>query len=238
MSWREKFEPLIDGAKHTAERIIPPEGPLAISLAGGGSRASFQIGALRYLYDHEHIEPDIYTGTSAGAILASALAQYSEPEDQRRALAQVEEIWSAMSSNEDMFTELPWFAKLRTHLPTWMKVVSMRSEGSRKTLTQTIQSAFTEMFSRREEEHGDEIEEQAGGDDDPDTKAISPIETLSTLWEGARATTDLQQIFRGFRSHSSAFLPGPVVQQLLDPEVFDPERLAASAVELRISLVG
>lgn len=236
MSWKEKFEPLIDGAKHTAERIRPPEGPLAISLAGGGSRASFQIGALRYLYDHEHIAPDMYTGTSAGAILASALAQHSDPEDQRRALAQVEEIWSAMTSNEDMFTELPWFAKLRTHLPTWMKVVSMRSEGPRKTLTQTIQTTFSEMFSRRAEEG--EGEDQIEHDDDPDTKAINPIETLSTLWEGARATTDLQQIFRGFRSQTSAFLPGPVVQRLLDPSVFDPARLAASAVELRISMVG
>src|SRR5699024_5498684 len=43
---------------------------------------------------------------------------------------------------------------------------------------------------------------------------------------------------RGFGSEASAFLPGPVVQQLLAPEVFDPVRLAASTTTLRISVVG
>lgn len=232
-SWREKLTPLIDSAKRAVGHAHsePDEGPLAVVLAGGGARASFQIGALRYLYDHEHIAPDIITGTSAGAILASALAQYSEPAEQREALAKVEKIWSNMHTSSEMFEELPWFSKLRTHLPTWMKVVSLRQESHRRTLTQSIQAAFTDMFNKKEE-----AEATAAGS--TVVKAVNPIETLTTLWEGARATTDLQQIIRGFGTETSAFRPGPVVQRLLAPEVFDPLRLSASSVTLRISVVG
>ena len=233
MTWREKFHPLVESTKQAVSKVRAgsreEEGPLAIALAGGGARASFQIGALAYLYDYEEIRPDIFTGTSAGAILSSALAQYSDPESQREALRHVEEIWSNMHSSSDMFEELAWFSKLRTHLPTWMKVVSLRQESHRRSLTQSIQAAFSDMFGKKEE---------AQVAASTEVKAVSPIETLTTLWEGARATTDLQQIIRGFGSEASAFRPGPVVQKLLAPEVFDPLRLAASSVTLRISVVG
>lgn len=208
MSWRSLF------TRHDT-------GPLAIALAGGGSRASFQIGALEYLYDEENLKPEIFTGTSAGAILASALAQYSDADEQRKTLTQVEEIWSGMESSEEMFSERPWFSKLRTHLPMWMKVVSLRQESQRTSLAQSIQTAVVDIFSRENSE-----------------KTISPLQTLTTLWEGARATTDLQQIIRGFGSETSAFEPGPMVQELLAPHIFDPTRLRASSTQLRISVVA
>lgn len=233
MTWREKFHPLVESTKQAVSKARAgsreEQGPLAIALAGGGARASFQIGALAYLYDYEEVVPDIFTGTSAGAILASVLAQYSDPEGQRDALRKVEAIWSNMHSSSDMFEELAWFSKLRTHLPTWMKVVSLRQESHRRSLTQSIQAAFSDMFGKKEE---------AQVAASTEVKAVSPIESLTTLWEGARATTDLQQIIRGFGSEASAFRPGPVVQELLAPEVFDPLRLAASSTTLRISVVG
>lgn len=218
-----------DQATHKDQATQKDQELLAIALAGGGARASFQLGALRYLYDHEHIEPDILTGTSAGAILAAALAQYPTATQQREALTQVEDIWSQMHSSADMFEELAWFGKLRTHLPAWMKVVALRQESHRMSLTQSIQAAFSEMFGKKEE---------ANLAASTDLKAINPLDTLTTLWEGARATTDIQQIIRGFGTEASAFRPGPVVARLLEPDVFDPLRLAASPVKLRISVVG
>jgi len=231
MTWQERLEPLLGRAARALERVRPDSQPLAIALAGGGSRASFQIGALRYLYDHEGISPDIITGTSAGAILASVLAQHPDPADQRAALAKVEEIWSTMSSSSEMFEELEWFAKLRTHLPTWMKVVALRQEPHRRSLTQSIQATFAEMFNRKDDA-------EASSATSATVKAVSPLHSLTTLWEGARATTDLQEILRGFGTETSAFRPGRIVERLLAPEVFDPARLAASGVNLRISVVG
>ena len=58
---------------------------VACVLSGGGSRASFQLGALDYLYRHDPgFTPSIFVGASAGAILASGLAQYSDHDDQHR----------------------------------------------------------------------------------------------------------------------------------------------------------
>src|SRR5690625_1978848 len=224
MTWRKKLHPLIRGGKQH-------EGPLALVLAGGGARASFQIGALRYLYDHQGLNPDIFAGTSAGAILASALAQYDNAGEQRKALTQVEEIWSSMTSSTDMFEELEWFATLRTHLPTWMKVISLGHDNQRTSLTQAIQARFADLFSKKDDDRSIEKGSTEG-------KAASPMETLTTLWEGARAATDLQQIIRGYGKQNSAFQPGNVVNQLLAPDVFDPIRLAAAATTLRISVVG
>lgn len=41
---------------------------VGLVLSGGGARASFQVGALRYLYDEVGITPSVITGTSAGSI--------------------------------------------------------------------------------------------------------------------------------------------------------------------------
>src|SRR5690625_2962245 len=57
--------------------------PTALVLSGGGARASFQLGALRYLYDEVGIEPQIIAGTSAGAILGAMLAQAGDRRGQR-----------------------------------------------------------------------------------------------------------------------------------------------------------
>jgi predicted acylesterase/phospholipase RssA len=54
---------------------IPVTGPvIAIVLAGGGAKGSFEVGAVRYLYD-QGIRPNILCGTSVGAINAAKLAE-------------------------------------------------------------------------------------------------------------------------------------------------------------------
>ena len=50
-------------------------------LSGGGARAGFQVGALRYLCDRVSISPSVITGTSAGAILGTLLAQGDSREE-------------------------------------------------------------------------------------------------------------------------------------------------------------
>lgn len=84
-------------------------------IAGGGARASFQIGALRYLYEREHIAPSVITATSAGAILGSLLAQSKDPAEQLASLRGIEKLWLAMTQPSDMFTERSWFTQLKSH---------------------------------------------------------------------------------------------------------------------------
>ncbi|SER97334.1 Patatin-like phospholipase [Propionibacterium cyclohexanicum] len=84
-------------------------------IAGGGARASFQIGALRYLYEREHIAPTVVTATSAGSILGALLCQSRDPAEQLRALKGIEELWLSMQTSGDMFAERPWFTRLKSH---------------------------------------------------------------------------------------------------------------------------
>ena len=66
----------------------------ACVLSGGGARASFQIGALDYLYAKDPgFAPTIFVGASAGAILAAGLAQYPTRQEQIGFLKRVDEIW-------------------------------------------------------------------------------------------------------------------------------------------------
>lgn len=64
------------------------------------------------------------------------------------------------------------------------------------------------------------------------------LETLSTLWEAGRSSTDLELILRGAQRDRSAFRPGRIVTDLLDPQVFSPDRLGASEVVVRIAVVS
>lgn len=190
-------------------RAAPPRPEVVgLVLSGGGARSSFQIGALRYLYDVAGITPSVITGTSAGSILGSVLAQHDDHAGQRAALAELERIWLDMRGSADMFTAYPWFARLRAHMPTWRKVLALRQRNGRG-------------------------EEHSSG-----WSPSTAWEALGTLWEAGRSSTDLQTIVRGPTEERAAFMPGPIVDRLLEPHVFDRERLARSSVALRIAVVG
>jgi NTE family protein len=57
------------------------DGPgLALVLSGGGARAAYQVGVLRYLArEFPDFVPDILTGVSAGGINAAFIAARQEP---------------------------------------------------------------------------------------------------------------------------------------------------------------
>src|SRR5699024_10200476 len=105
-----------------------PDAPdvVGLVLSGGGARASFQLGALRYLYDRAGICPSVITGTSAGSILAAVLAQSAEQAGKRPAPTGLEQLWRGMSDSSDMFEELPWFSRLRERGPVWAEALERR----------------------------------------------------------------------------------------------------------------
>jgi hypothetical protein len=63
-------------------------------------------------------------------------------------------------------------------------------------------------------------------------------DTLSAVWSVGRARPDFDELLRGGLEEQSMFRRGPVFDQLLGPQLFDPERLATSGVDLRIAVVG
>lgn len=77
--------------------ITPRDENVACVLSGGGSRASFQLGALEYLYRHDaQFKPTIFVGASAGSILAAGLAQDADRDAQHEFIRRATAIWRAL----------------------------------------------------------------------------------------------------------------------------------------------
>ncbi len=87
-------------------------GSTAFVLAGGGTKGSFEVGALQYLVGTERIIPDIITATSAGAVAASVLAQARTLEEFTRRVQEVEDDILAMTRTEQIFGEQAWLRAL------------------------------------------------------------------------------------------------------------------------------
>jgi NTE family protein len=86
--------------------------PIAFVLAGGGTKGSFEVGVLEYLVDTEGITPDIVTGTSAGAIVATVLAQARTLPEFSQRVAEIDGDVLAMTQSEHVFGRQPWLAAL------------------------------------------------------------------------------------------------------------------------------
>jgi NTE family protein len=87
-------------------------GPTAFVLGGGGTKGSFEVGALQYLIGTEGIIPDIITATSAGAIGAVVLAQARTLPEFAHRVQQMEDDILAMTRTGIVFGEQPWLRAL------------------------------------------------------------------------------------------------------------------------------
>ncbi len=76
-----------------------PGGPLALVMSGGGARAAYQVGMLRWLARrHPDLHVPILTGVSAGAINAAFLA--SRPGEFRARVERLTDLWSHLTTRE------------------------------------------------------------------------------------------------------------------------------------------
>lgn len=213
-------------------------------LSGGGARASFQIGALKYLYRKAGLSPESFVGTSAGSIIASMLAQHPTPEAQADAVDLLEELWTGMTGQSDMFIERPWFTKLRSHGVELLTALTAEQRPSSRSVTINIPKLL-----RREPEP--DSHEPAPDPIDPLARALSPddppqdewtpgllVQLLGNLGKLSRVGGDLPQIWQGADRTRSAYRPGPLLARLLEPQVFSGERVSASGMRLRIAMVS
>src|SRR5271169_396452 len=108
-------------------------GSTAFVLAGGGTKGSFEVGALQYLIATEGIIPDIITATSAGAIGAVVLAQARTLPEFAHRVQQMEDDILAMTRTGYVFGEQPWLRALRgTSLGA--EIMAAVTEGTRPPL--------------------------------------------------------------------------------------------------------
>ena len=214
----------------------------ACVLSGGGARASFQIGALDYLYANDPgFAPTIFVGASAGAILAAGLAQYPTRQEQVGFLKRVDELWCSMTGPEDMFTPRPWLSRLLAEAPAWLELVG---QGAKPADTPS-RSSWLPLRRRRPEPPG------TGTPEDPVEEALTPDEELQSdfslglmaqlagaLGRLPKLGSDLMAVKAGMEQSRSLYRPGPVLAKLLHPDVFDPDRVSASGMQLRMAMVA
>ena len=214
----------------------------ACVLSGGGARASFQIGALDYLYTNDPgFAPTIFVGASAGAILAAGLAQYPTRQEQVGFLKRVDELWCSMTGPEDMFTPRPWLSRLLAEAPAWLELVG---QGA-KPADAPSRSSWLPLRRRRPEPPG------TGTPEDPVEEALTPDEELQSdfslglmaqlagaLGRLPKLGSDLMAVKAGMEQSRSLYRPGPVLAKLLHPDVFDPDRVSASGMQLRMAMVA
>ena len=97
-------------------------------LGGGGTRASFQAGAVDYLYNVKQYRPDAITGASAGSVNAVELAMGDDPTVTKgNAANRLVAWWTALVDESSMWDEEPW---LKTVQASTRKLVrSLSIEG-------------------------------------------------------------------------------------------------------------
>ncbi|HEX3334323.1 MAG TPA: patatin-like phospholipase family protein [Acidimicrobiales bacterium] len=86
--------------------------PTAFVLAGGGTKGSFEVGALQYLVGVERVAPDIITATSAGAIAAAVLAQARTLDEFTQRVQEIEDDVLAMTTMDHVFGKQGWLGAL------------------------------------------------------------------------------------------------------------------------------
>ncbi|HEX5521385.1 MAG TPA: patatin-like phospholipase family protein [Longimicrobiaceae bacterium] len=87
----------------------PDYGDLALVLTGGGARAAYQVGVLRYLAErYPELRLPVLTGVSAGAVNAAHLAQHSGTLTQ--AVAELAALWTALTPERVFRVDAPSLA--------------------------------------------------------------------------------------------------------------------------------
>jgi predicted acylesterase/phospholipase RssA len=87
-------------------------GRTAFVLAGGGTKGSFEVGALQYLVGVEQIAPEVITATSAGAIAATVLAQARTLDEFAARVEEIGEDVLAWTHTENVFGKQAWLSAL------------------------------------------------------------------------------------------------------------------------------
>lgn len=231
---------------------------VACVLSGGGSRASFQLGALSWLYEHDPLfTPTVFVGTSAGAILAASLAQGDGPQEQLARTQQLLDIWYDLRGQEDMFTPRPWLGRAQAEMPGWLELVEQAGTPSQPSSAPSSPSpgrSFASRFPflRRPDSPSspptptppppplDPLEAALTPDDElrPEWSLGDVVQLMGHIGKLPRLGSDLAAIRQGMEHTRSMYRPGPMLARLLDDVVFDQESVRRTGNTLRMAMVA
>lgn len=219
---------------------------MACVLSGGGSRASFQLGALDYLYRNDpEFTPNIFIGASAGSIIAAGLAQDSDRDAQHRFILRVMEIWRDLRDQAEMFTPRPWLVRVQAEAPGWLSMVNPKAPVSEPTPRAFPRLPFLRANSPATPPSPPttqlgpmELALQPDVETEPEWSLGTLASLLSNVGKLPRIGTDLLAIHHGMERTKSMYRPGPVLLRLLDPEIFDPAKVRAAKTTLRMAMVA
>ncbi|MGO1582863.1 MAG: patatin-like phospholipase family protein [Actinomycetaceae bacterium] len=202
-------------------------------LSGGGSRADFHLGALRYLYDEAGIAPSVFAGASSGAIVSAILAQGADHAEQVAWLDHLDALWRQMDSPDAMFTPQPWWEALSARGPAYLQLLDPVSRGTSERTTTPAGTVPETAAEARAASEAAEADAGPGG-----WTAAQIVHMITNLPAIGRAGGDLAAILRGASHAGAMYTPGPVVDRLIDTETFDPARVRAAGTVLRVAMVG
>lgn len=159
------------GVVKTSKVKIPapnlPPSVTAIALSGGGAKGSFQLGALKYLYERvfsgDEPLPMVMSGTSVGAVNAAKLA-----EGGKGAFTELEKIWMSLQHDWDMYEEHDWVKTLSSVLRNMFRIAG--SDGL--AFTEILGLAVGYIIS----------DDLAGVDTDKITSAVSRAEEAKAVY--------------------------------------------------------
>jgi predicted acylesterase/phospholipase RssA len=227
-SWQEQIKiSASNGCGNVAQMLdVQMKDRTALVLSGGGSKASFEVGAVRCLYDVFGLTPDIITGSSAGSLNAVKLAEGPS------ALPQLEQMWLGLSGPADMFQPTPAVVRILTQ---W-KITGL--------LPQQL-SELSDMLGVQVSEYSwvsPEMEIAIGVSKEVFSQAVPTNGLLliaDILFKGLKLGLAIgkliQEIQRLLNSGNSLFLFDPI-RNLLDANV-DPAKVAGSGINLRVSVL-
>jgi NTE family protein len=122
-----------------------PTGELALVMSGGGARAAYQVGLLRWLARrHPDLRIPILTGVSAGAINAAFLATHASGFAQR--VARLAELWGNLTT-EQVF-RVDSFSLARNMLRLGAKLVSGGAMAKPQTHAAVDTAPLRELLER------------------------------------------------------------------------------------------
>ena len=208
-------------------RTIEPQQEVeGLVLSGGGARASFQLGALRYLYSHKLIAPTKIVGTSAGSIVGSVLAQSLDANEQEEHLKNLETLWMGMKDASDLFAEQSWFTRLKAQ---WEEIADVMPERMAEPTAVEVDDD-PEMTVKEALKYDPSV--------DTDFSVSALWQALTALPKIGRAGAGIAATFRGAERAASAYRPGSLMYRLLFESGWDKAAVRDSGVEFRMAFVG
>jgi NTE family protein len=127
---------------------------LALVMSGGGARAAYQVGLLRWLgRRYPDLRVPVMTGVSAGAINAAFLA--SRPDDFRKCVERLADLWSGLTA-EEVF-RVDSLSLARNVLRMGLKLVSGGAITTRRAQAAVDTTPLRSLLERMLDAHGDEI---------------------------------------------------------------------------------